>query len=375
VKAGVGFSCAPSSKKAGAEAAGKACCLLEKPVLAFLFSTDGYNQEDVLEGALSETGGSCVVGACGAGIVTPQGIYREGVAVLALGGEGISAVTALVQFIEGDPEETGRRLARNLLAKAPVRTGTVFVFPDGLANNISKMLCGLYEVLGPDFQYVGGGTGDNLRFIRSYQMTECGVSSCSVAAALVWGCSFGIGVGHGWRSVGAPLIITKARGRVLYELDEQPAFDVYSCRLGGLNPQNFAEFGAKHPLGIADASGRFIIRDPLKVLPGGAIQLVTDVPPKAVAYLMTAEKEDLLRVARDVATAALQVVRAPGFALVFDCVSRSLFLGNGPEEVAVIREVLGSLPFVGFLTFGEVAPYEDVPLFHNKSLVITVGGE
>jgi hypothetical protein len=90
---------------------------------------------------------------------------------------------------------------------------------------------------------------------------------------------------------------------------------------------------------------------------------------------MTAEKDDLLRVARDVAATALQAVRIPRFALVFDCVSRSLLLRNSSEEVAVVREALGSLPFVGFLTFGEVAPYNDVPLFHNKSLVITVGGE
>jgi hypothetical protein len=375
VKAGIGFSRVPSSKKAGAEAAREAGRLLEKPALTFLFTTEGYDQKEVLEGVLSQTGATCLGGACGAGIVTPQGIYREGVAVLALGGDGISAVTDLVAFVDSDPKKTGKRLGNNLLGKASVRTGTVFVFPDGLANHISEMLCGLYDVLGPEFQYVGGGTGDNLRFMKTYQMTEHGVASSSVAAALVAGCSFGIGIGHGWKSVGAPLIITKARGRVLYELDEQPAFEVYSRRLGGLTPENFAEVGAKHPLGITDASGRFIIRGPLWVLPGGAIQLVTDVPSRAVAYLMTAEREDLLRAARDVATTALQAVRVPRFALVFDCVSRSLLLGNGCEEVAIIRETLGPLPFVGFLTFGEVAPYDDVPLFHNKSLVIAVGGE
>ncbi|MEW5763258.1 MAG: hypothetical protein AB1776_08675, partial [Bacillota bacterium] len=106
-------------------------------------------------------------------------------AVLALGGDGISAVTDLVAFVNSDPKKTGKRLGNNLLGKASVRTGTVFVFPDGLANRIGEMLCGLY---------------------------------------------------------------------------------------------------------------------PLKVLPGGAIQLVTDVPSRAVACLMTAEREDLLRAARDVAT-------------------------------------------------------------------------
>lgn len=375
MKAGIGFSRVPFSKETGAEAAAEACRLVEKPVLTFLFTTEGYDQEGVLEGVLSQTGASCLVGACGAGIVTPQGVYREGVAVLVLGGEGVSAVTAAVSFANGEAWETGKRLGKTLLDKAQVRAGTVFVFLDGLTDHISELLLGLYGVLGPGFRYAGGATGDNLRFQKTYQMTEHGVASSSVVAALVWGCSFGVGVGHGWRSVPVPLIITRARGRVLYELDEQPALEVYSRRLGEFDPKNFAEVGARHPLGLVDASGRFIIRDPLKVLPGGALQLVTDVPSRAAAYLMTAEKDDLLRVARDVAATALQAVRIPRFALVFDCVSRSLLLRNSSEEVAVVREALGSLPFVGFLTFGEVAPYNDVPLFHNKSLVITVGGE
>lgn len=375
VEVGIGFSRAASAKEAGAKAVSEACRLVERPVLTFLFTTEEYDQEGVLEGVLSRIHASRLVGACGAGIVTQQGVYREGVGVLVLGGEELFAVTALVPFGDGDAGETGKRLGENLLSKAPMREGTVFVFPDGLADGIDEMLYGLYSVLGPDFKYVGGATGDNLHFIRTYQMTESGVASRSVAAALVCGCSFGIGVGHGWSGTGAPLIITKAHGPVVYELDEQPAFDVYSFRLEGLTPENFAEFGARHPLGIPDARGRFIIRDPLKVLPGGAIRFVTGVPARAVAYLMSAEKEDLLRAARDIATAALTKVRAPKFALVFDCVSRLLFLGNGSEEVAVIRDVLGHLPFVGFLSFGEVGPYDEVPFFHNKTLVVAVGGE
>ncbi|MGQ9513108.1 FIST N-terminal domain-containing protein [Thermodesulfitimonas sp.] len=56
----------------------------------------------------------------------------------------------------------------------------MFLFPDGLGGNISEMLRGVYDVMGPRFKYVGGGTGDNLRFSKTYQMTEAGVSSKAV---------------------------------------------------------------------------------------------------------------------------------------------------------------------------------------------------
>ncbi|MEW6459384.1 MAG: FIST N-terminal domain-containing protein [Bacillota bacterium] len=374
MQVGTGFSATASSREAGAEAADQAFRSVEKPVLAFLFSTGGYDQKDVLDGVLSRAGGARVVGACGAGVLTPRGVFRQGVAVLALGGAEVFAVTALERFDERDSEETGRRLAKSLLAEAPVRGGTVFVFPDGLAKNVGRMLCGLYGAMGPDFRYVGGATGDNQRLVNLCQVTERGAATRSVAAALVWGCSFGVGLGHGWKETGAPLIITRARGRVLYELDGHPALDVYSRRVEGLDRRNFAVSGAAHPLGLVDAAGRFIIRDPVRVLPGGAVQMATDVPPRAVAFLMAAGKDDMLEASRGAASGAARTVRAPRFALVFDCVSRFLFLGEGAGEVAVIRYALGAIPFVGFLSFGEVAAYEDVPLVHNKSLVVACGG-
>ncbi|MGQ9755788.1 MAG: FIST signal transduction protein [Desulfotomaculales bacterium] len=374
VKAGIGYSRRRDGGEAGREAARQACAQVGKPALAFLFTTEEYDQAAVLSQVLEDTRGARLVGACGAGIVTPEGVLREGVGVLALAGE-VEAATALVSFAPEEPEATGRRLGEALLSASSAPEGTVIVFPDGLAGNIAGMLRGLYDVAGPDFKCVGGGTGDNLRFMATCQMTEAGVASNAVAAALIAGCSFGLGVGHGWKPVGSPLIITRARDRVIYELDERPATAVYAQRVGDLDVERFPEYGMRHPLGIADASGRFIIRDPLLARPDGSIQLMTEVPSRAVAYLMQYEREELLGVTQEVAAAAKGQVRKPRFALAFHCVSRSLLLGYGVGE-RIIREALGeSVPFLGLLTFGEVAPYDDAPLFHNKTLVVAVGGE
>jgi len=374
IKAGIGYSRRRISGEAGCEAARQACAQVGKPVLTVLFTTEECDQAAVLLQVLEETRCTRLVGACGAGIVTPEGVLREGVGVLALAGE-VETATALVAFAPDEPEATGRRLGESLLSASSAPEGAVVVFPDGLAGNIAEMLRGLYDVVGPDFRCIGGGTGDNLRFTETYQMTEAGVASNAVAAALIAGCSFGLGVGHGWKPVGPPLIITRARDKVIYELDERPAFAVYAQRLGGIDVERFPEYGMRHPLGIADASGRFIIRDPLLARPDGSIQLVTEVPPRAVAYLMEYETEELLRVTREVVAAAKGQVRKPRFALIFHCVSRSSLLGCEVGE-RIIREALGeSIPFLGLLTFGEVAPYDDAPLFHNKALVVAIGGE
>jgi hypothetical protein len=376
IKVGLGYIKDLPSREAGGLAARRALQSGEKPAITFLFTTEGYDQEEVLASVQAETGGAPLIGACGAGVVTPEGVLQNGVGVLTLSGAGLAVATARADFGRRTPEETGRLLGERLLSISDVASGTVFVFPDGLAGNIAPMLRGLYDALGPDFQYVGGGTGDNLRFFRTYQFTESGVSSGSVAAALVSGMAFGTGIGHGWQPMGSPLVITRADGKVVYELDERPAFDVYAERLGGIEPDRFPEYGVRFPLGIADASGRFIIRDPLEIYAGGALKMVTEMPAKAVVFLMEGELESLAGVGREVGRQALRGVQTPRFGLVFNCVSRFLLLGEKHDEAAVIQDGLGiPLSLLGLLTFGEVGAYNDVPLFHNKTLVVAVGGE
>ncbi len=377
MKVGTGYSRVLHSREAGRQAAAQALKEIgAQPVVTFVFTTEGYDQEQVLDSVLSEVGNSRVIGASSAGIITSDGIFEDGVNVMVLSGSGIEAVTATEGFQPEAPGKTGRSLGQNLLAAKAATGGTVFVFPDGLAGNIALMLRGLYEVMGPDFQYVGGGTGDNLRFLKTYQFTESGVSSGSVAAALVTGVTVGTGVGHGWEPVGSPLVITKAEDKFIHELDERPAFSVYSERLGGIELSRFPEYGMRHPLGIVDAVGRFIVRDPIRAFPNGTLELVTEVPSKAVAYLMEGRKENLAGAARDVFRAALSAVGEPKFALLFNCVSRFLLVRNEVDDVGIGREALGpSVPMAGILTFGEVGTYTDVPLFHNKTMVVAIGGQ
>jgi len=374
VRAGVGWSCLDVPREAGREATHRALRGLGRPAILFVFTTSTYQQEEILAGVLQEAGEVPLIGACGAGVITPAGIWKEGVAVLALAGEEIRGVTAVAEFAGSEPWETGRQLGKELLAGSGAAAGTVFVFPDGLADGITEMLCGLYDVLGPAFTYTGGGTGDNLRFMQTYQITEKRVASGAVAAALITGLSCHSLADHGWKPVGPPLVITKARSKVVYELDARPAFLVYAERLGGIEPEKLPEKGLEYPLGMPNAAGRFIIRDPLRFLPGGAIELATEAPSKAVAYLMHAQPLTILETARKVTAQALSSVSSPVFALLFNCVSRTLLVNNEELEHNTYREILGTVPYAGFLTSGEVAAYHSAPLFHNKTLVVTVGG-
>lgn len=205
LRVGVGDSLRGSSRAAAREAAERAVSRSGCSALTFLFTTANYNQKEVLETVLKETGSARLMGASGAGIITQEGIKRQGVQVLTLAGEDIVAQTALMEIPAGRAGEAGRALAEKLLEGFPLKEGAVFLFPDGLAGNIARLLRGIYDLLGPGFLYAGGGTGDNLSF--------------------------------GWVPFGSPLLITRARGKKVLEINEQPAFRVYARQLGGISPR------------------------------------------------------------------------------------------------------------------------------------------
>jgi hypothetical protein len=70
-------------------------------------------------------------------------------------------------------------------------------------------------------------------------------------------------------------------------------------------------------------------------------------------------------------------VRTPRLALVFDCISRFILMGDHySREVQSLVDGTGpGVPLLGALTFGEIGSLRDVPLFHNKTVAIAVLGD
>jgi hypothetical protein len=259
MKAGVAYSKQDDSHRAGRNAAEDAVESSGEPVLTFLFTTDSYNQEVVFEAVKEVVGKSKIVGFCGGGVITSEGVFRQGVGVCTLSGDELRVATSLQGGLSEVPRGVGRRAGEELLLASGMDKGTVFILPDGFGTNISEVVRGLYSRMGPNFRYVGGGAGDNLKFFKTFQFTEAGIKSDALAVALLDGLTIHTGIGHGWKPEGDPLVIHDARGKRVFEIDGRPAFDAYSERLGGIRADKFQEYGMLHPLGFPDISGNYLI--------------------------------------------------------------------------------------------------------------------
>lgn len=374
MKAGIAFSAHSDASRAGREAASRAVALSGPPRLAIIFTTDAYPPQTVLEAVLRETGEAKLVGFCCGGILADDAWHPQGVGICTLGGK-IRVRTTLQSGLDRDPFDTGCRAADALLTPGDAE-GTLLVLPDGFEANLSELLRGLYSRFGAGFQYVGGGAGDNLKFFKTYQVTDQGCASHAVAAAVIQGLNLVTRIGHGWVPMGDPLVMTRTRGKIVYEIDGMPAFKAYQQHLGPISREEFKAHGMLHPLGFPDVFGRYTIRDPLAVNDDDSIRFVNEVPSQAVGNIMDGHINQLIETAGKTVREAVSAVPDAGFLLLFDCISRAMLMGDRfPEELRAIRKAAGPrLPILGALTFGEIGAAGDVPLLHNKTTVAVAGG-
>ncbi|RJX22565.1 MAG: histidine kinase [Desulforudis sp.] len=372
--AGVGVSVKTDSYEAGQEAAAIACGDIALPVIVFLFLTDEYTPSAVLDGVKKVVGGAKIAGASMAGLFTRNEVLTRGVGVLALAGKNLSAKTAMASFSENSAKKAGAKVGLSL-AQGSNETGAIFCFPDGLAPNIAKAISGLYNEMGPRYVYAGGGTGDNLRFVQTYQLTENGVYSDSIVAALIEGIRFVSKVDHDWIPQNKTLVITDAEGKIVRKIDGKPAFQVYSSILG-IDKDDSSYYFMKNPIGITDAFGKQIVRDPLKVIDDDAIVFVSEIPSRAIACVLEPDGKRSFALAQSLSE-TYKESKNPFFSLVFYCVSRSLLLQDDyKQEIETLLHPLSNdFPVLGCLTFGEIGAYGRVPLLHNKSICIAFGCE
>lgn len=345
------------------------------PDILYVFTTDGYDHQEIIDTINSFTGGTPIAGMCAGGVIYGNRAYKHGIVALGIESDEIKVKSSLYSGLSDNPFEVGKNVANELTADG-FNEGVISVFPNGLGLNIAEMLRGLYMNLGPDFQYFGGGSGDNLNFAKSCQFTEQGLATDAVATSIIHGLPMEISIGHGWKPYGDPIMITRSEGKKVLEIDGKAAFDAYCDRFGNIDPGQFPEIGMKYPLGFADIDGNYYIRDPLSVnSEDNSIYCVSEVPNNAIGSFMQGDITSLTQAAGNVSLNAKKAAGEPAFALICDCISRYLLMADKfEEELQMVQSAIGEdVPLTGALTFGEVGSRKDLPFFHNKTMVLAVG--
>ncbi len=353
------------------------------PDICWLFCAPLEGLEELVAGVAEALGTRNIVGCTTDGEISTLG-FSVGSAVLAgVATDKIDFHVASVSDLSKGSEEAGR----NLAAQFPPTVRYAQVFSDGLTGNGCAILRGIASVLGSDIPIAGGTAGDAGKFQRTWQFIGDKVISDGIAAVGFSGVfQVGTGVRSGWSPIGTAKKVTKASGNVLYELNDQPALDVYE-RFLGKHADKLPEVGVEYPLGLVDEPGEvgeddyYLLRATMTVnRENGSILFAGEIPEGAMVRLTCGDYNCILEAAEKAARLALADLGnfKPVMIHFYTCMARKIVLGRRVrEEVEKIKRVFGAdLPMVGFYTYGEYCRVRcgGPSLLHNETATVSVIG-
>jgi len=280
-----------------------------------------------------------------------------------------------------ESEAVGKKLAQALPKQGLVHA---MIFSDGLFVNGTTLIKGLLSELPKNVSVTGGLVGDGTRF----KETLAGLDKMPEPKKLIcvgfYGSNIKIGYGSlgGWDAFGISRTITKAKGNVLYELDEKPVLALYKEYLGDLAKELPAS-GLLFPLSLkikTDLGGEVeVVRTILAVdEQAQSMTFAGDMPEGTVAQFMKANFDHLVDGASGAASMSLESL-AEGkaeLAILVSCVGRKLVLKDRiEEEIEAVQEKIGvQAAIIGFYSYGEISPTtptERQCQLHNQTMTIT----
>ena len=260
----------------------------------------------------------------------------------------------------------------------------IFLLSDGSVVNGSELVRGIHEHLSDHVSVTGGLAGDYYDFNDTYVLFNNSCDTHKVAAVGFYGDHLQVGHGcfGGWDPFGPDRLITRSEGNILYELDDQPALQLYKRYLGE-HATELPASGLLFPLSIRKntaTSGQ--VRTILGVdEEQQSLIFAGDVPEGSYARLMKANNNRLLDGAHDAALEArkMQNDLSPDLALLISCVGRRMVLKQRiEEELEEVSEILGPhTAITGFYSYGEIAPSKIYlpSTLHNQTMCITTFSE
>ena len=376
---GVG-SCEGARERAGVAAVNDAL-IHDDPKLLIVFCSQAYDLAALLSQIRARAGHVPLIGCTTAGEIAASGPSDASVVVTALGGSGFAVRTGVATRASQNLREAGARVARSLPDRSDLPHKVLLLLSDGLAGDQQEIVRGAHGVLGAGVPLVGGCAGDDLKMSQTFQFYDDRVLTDGVVAAgIASAAPLGIGVRHGWRRVGEPMLVTSSMSNRVYTLDDRPALDAYLQHLGVTEPaqpdqEGLARLALTHPFGLSRPNGE----DQVRFIGGGdfaerSLSCIAEVPQGALVWIMEGGTQSVLEATDAACGDSLAALggRPPLGMIAFDCIARRNVLGEGGirNEIDRLCAVAPGTPVAGFYTYGEIARTRGVLGFHNQTLVV-----
>jgi len=391
IKAGTHYSKNQPPRQAAEAAAHGALSKahLSRANTAVVFASTDYCHDYplILERVQKITGALHVVGASAASIIT-EDVEIEGlpaVGVMVIESDSLDLRAALHRNLQENSFQAGVQLGESL--RGPTSQNRLaLLFPDPFSFQGAAFFSGLDQ----SAQFIpiaGGGSADDGHLGKSYQFlgTEAvydAVSSLSLNGKF----QHEIGVVQSCAPFTSALQVTHSDGHKIYELDHRPAYDILLDSLSQANLADTKEIGQKVFLGLAlkefqtDFNGTNYFVSKITDINTQKGVLTSVVPVRQGGFLTFALRDHMQSAERLRQTLASMHERLaplkPAFGFYFNCCSRGNSFYNAPHhDVNLIRRQFPGVPILGFNTYGQFAPMNEMNFLNHQTGVLTLIAE
>jgi len=378
--AAYGWSIKEDDVEAAKEATSMMLTKLEKsPDFAFLFSSIGYDSERLLQeikALLPDTkiyGGTSCLGP----MTTDRflGGEKQSLAIMGISTPEITWGVGGADLDELSPREAGKAAILAAIENAgreeTEKPNIVFITAaPGMEETILK---GIKDIVGEDVPIFGGSSGDNTITGKWRQFVNDKVYNNGLALVVAYtDLKISYFYEAGYPLTGRGGTVTKAEGRIIYEIDGRPAAEVYNEWTGNVFAAQLEKPGkvwgilkeaTYYPIAkVLRAPGVepfYLAVHPLDIRPDHSLGVFAEMADGDEIVLLHGDWEILLNRFRTTPIRALEIFKIKKgeglFALYTYCAGTMLAIPEGerPKMPLLVKEVIGEIPFIGNFTFGE----------------------
>ncbi len=354
---------------------------------AILYVSSHIDREALLKSVREQLENVPLVGCTTGGEFTEKMVEKESASLAVLTtSKNYQYHTAMATGLKDSPIDCVQKVVDSIPAPQLPNRAAILLH-DGLAGKGEEAVLSATTILGPKTTFAGGSAGDDLDFKATYVFCNDQIASDSVALLVIDSQNpVAVGVKHGHTPFTEQHTVTKAVDNVLYEVDNEPAWEIWKKELAEKakeldidvknlkDPSEIGTFLIRYELGLVSSDGEYKVRVPLSKNDDGSLNFACTIPQGAKFRIMESPQAAQIASAE---TAAVNVYKQMdgkplAGALVFDCVCRAIIMGDQFfKGVEAIKKVIGNIPLIGFETYGEICRIKGQSSgYHNTTTVV-----
>lgn len=286
-------------------------------------------------------------------------------------------------FMESSPDTLKIAGKMAQFAKKSFLDPSIIVVSSGLTIDAEHIIDGVKSV-DDSIPLYGGLAGDDLTMKASYVFSNGYESATGLLALVLDNKKVSVAglATSGWDNIGVEKIITKSSGNVVFEIDGEPALDVFVkfFQFTGsvydraeVIAMNFAQY----PLQMKKDNGNTVLRAPMMAdVENHALIFAGGIPEGSKVKFSVPPGFDLVDKTCDNVIVLKEAISTPDAIMLFSCKARHLALGPIMEdEAGKIRDIWNK-PLIGFFSYGEIGTAKDsICDFHNETCSIVILAE